>query len=392
MRAARHAVAVTFLLNGLLMGSFAVRIPAIRERLDLSDGSQGFALLFIALGSVVAMPLAGAMAARYGSRFATTVAVILASAGTGVVALAPSLAALCALLFFMGGAHGSLDVSMNAHGVAVERRYGRPILSGFHAAFSVGGLLGAALGGLAAGADIDARVHLGIVGAACVVAAAAASRFYLPAGADAAARDTPLFARPPARIWALGAVACACMLIEGASADWSAVYMRLELGTSAGVAALGFTSFSVTMTLFRVVGDRLTSALGPATLLRAGGALAAAGFGLALLAGSPAAAVIGFACLGAGMACVVPNVFRAAGTMPDVSPGVGLAGVATMGYFGFVLGPPLIGGLATLMGLPAALGLLVLLAAVVAALAGATGATGATPAPSVRMTPARTAA
>jgi hypothetical protein len=278
---------------------------------------------------------------------------------------------------------------MNAHGVAVERRYGRPILSGFHAAFSVGGLVGAALGGLAAGAGIDARVHLGIVGAACVVAAAAASHFYLPAGEDAAPREAPLFARPPARILALGAVACACMLIEGASADWSAVYMRLELGSSAGVAALGFTSFSVTMTLFRVAGDRLTSALGPTFLLRGGGTLAATGFGLALLAASPVAAVIGFACLGAGMACVVPNVFRSAGTMPDVAPGIGLAGVATMGYFGFVAGPPLIGGLATLLGLPAALGLLVLLAAIVAALAGAAGPT---PAPSARMTPARSAA
>lgn len=389
MTAARKAVTVTFLLNGVLMGSFAVRIPAIRERLELTDGSQGFALLFIALGSVIAMPLAGAMAARYGSRVATTVAVVLASTGTGIVALAPSLPALCLLLFFMGSAHGSLDVSMNAHGVAVERRYGRPILSGFHAAFSVGGLIGAALGGLAAAAGIEARVHLGVVGATSVLIALVASRFYLPGREDAAPREEPLFVRPPARILTLGAVACACMLIEGASADWSAVYMRLELETSAGVAAIGFTAFSVTMTAFRIAGDRLTQALGAPTLLRAGGALAAGGFGLALIVASPVAAVIGFACLGAGMACVVPNVFRAAGTMPDIPSGIGLAGVATMGYFGFVLGPPLIGGLATLTSLPVALGLLVLLAAIVAALAGATGAT---PAPATRMAPAESAA
>lgn len=389
MRAARGAIAVTFLLNGVLMGSFAVRIPAIRERLDLSDGAQGFALLFIALGSVLAMPLAGALTARYGSRVTTAAAMVLASIGTGVVALAPSLAALCLLLFVMGAAHGSLDVSMNAHGVAIERRYARPILAGFHAAFSAGGLLGAALGGLAAGAELDARAHLGLVGAASVGVAVVAARFYLPAAEDAGPREAPLFALPPARILPLGALAFACLVIEGAAADWSAVYMRLELGSSAGIAALGFTAFSVTMTGFRLTGDRLTSSLGASTLVRGGGALAAAGFGLALLIGSTVAAVIGFACLGAGMACVVPNVFRSAGTLPDVASGIGLAGVATMGYFGFVAGPPLIGGLAELAGLPAALGLLVALAALVAVLAPAVRERPVAGRPAVAMEPVR---
>ena len=156
--------------------------------------------------------------------------------------------------------------------------------------------------------------------------------------------------------------------------------MRVELGSSPATAALGFAAFSVTMTLFRIGGDRLTSALGAATLVRGGGIVAAAGFAAALFASSPPAAVLGFACLGAGMACVVPNVFRSAGTLPDVPSGVGLAGVATMGYFGFVAGPPLIGGLAELTGLPTALGLLVLLAALVAVLA-----------PATRPAPARTA-
>jgi MFS family permease len=372
MRAARRAIAVTFLLNGILMGSWAVRIPAVRERLDLSDGELGLALACIAIGSMVTMPLAGALIARFGSRTTTAGAAILASIGTGTIALAPSLPALATLAFAMGAAHGSLDVSMNAHGVAVERRHGRPILAGFHAAFSAGGLLGAAIGGLAAGADVDARTHLGIIGAAGVITAVAASRSYLPGVEDAAPREAPLFARPPERIWVLGALGFACMLIEGASADWSAVYMRTELNSSPATAALGFTAFSVTMTGFRLAGDRLTTAIGAAALVRGGGALAAAGFALALLAGSPAAAVIGFACLGAGMASVVPNVFRAAGTLPEVAPGIGLAGVATMGYFGFVAGPPLIGGLAELAGLPNALALLVVLAALVATLAPAT--------------------
>ena len=386
MRAARRAIAVTFLLNGILMGSWAVRIPAVRERLDLSDGELGLALACIAIGSIVAMPLAGALTARFGSRATTALAAMLASIGTGTIALAPSLPALATLAFAMGAAHGSLDVSMNAHGVAIERRYGRPILGGFHAAFSAGGLLGAAVGGLAAGADVDARTHLGMVGAAGVIAAVAAARAYLPGVEDAAPREAPLFVRPPARIWVLGALGFACMLIEGASADWSAVYMRTELSSSPATAALGFTAFSVTMTGFRLAGDRLTTAIGAAALVRGGGTLAAAGFALALLAGSPATAVVGFACLGVGMASVVPNVFRAAGTLPDVAPGIGLAGVATMGYFGFVAGPPLIGGLAELAGLPTALALLVALAAFVAALAPVTRspAGAAAPVPAAR--------
>jgi MFS family permease len=381
VRAARRTIAVTFLLNGVLMGSWAVRIPAVRERLVLSDGELGLALACIAIGSIVTMPLAGALTARFGSRVTTAVAAILASIGTGTIALAPSLPALATLAFAMGAAHGSLDVSMNAHGVAIERRYERPILAGFHAAFSAGGLLGAAIGGLAAGAGVDARTHLGMVGAAGVITAVAASRAYLPGVEDAAPREAPLFVRPPARIWVLGALGFACMLIEGASADWSAVYMRTELSSSPAIAALGFTAFSVTMTGFRLAGDRLTAAIGTAALVRGGGALAAAGFGLALLAGSLATAVVGFACLGAGMASVVPNVFRAAGTLPDVAPGIGLAGVATMGYFGFVAGPPLIGGLAELAGLPNALALLVVLAAFVAALAPATRSPAGTAAP-----------
>src|SRR4051812_14847814 len=150
-RRARGAVAAIFLLNGLLFGSWAARIPAIRDRLDLSHGELGVALAFLPVGAIAAMPLAGALAARVGSRRATRPAFVLMCAATAVVALAPSLPALAALALALGVGMGSLDVAMNLHGVTVERRYGRPILAGFHAAFSLGGLAGAALGALAAG-------------------------------------------------------------------------------------------------------------------------------------------------------------------------------------------------------------------------------------------------
>jgi hypothetical protein len=267
---------------------------------------------------------------------------------------------------------GSLDVTMNAHGVAVERRYGRPILAGFHAGFSAGGLAGGALGALAAGAGLDVRVHLAIVAAVAAVVGFAWSRRFLPGGEDTLPRDTPVLVRPPRRLWALGFLAFACLLIEGASADWSAVYMRDSLGSSAAVAALGFTGFSVAMTIGRLTGDRLVERTGPLRLVRAGGLVGAVGFGAALLAGVPGAGIAGFACLGFGMASVVPIVFRSAGAAPGISPGVALAAVSSTGYLGFVVGPSVIGGVAGLIGLPGALGLLVLLGVAVSAAARAT--------------------
>jgi MFS family permease len=371
-RQARGAVAAIFLINGLVYGTWAARIPAVRDRVGLSDGELGIALACIAIGSIVAMPIAGGRAARIGSRRATRVAFGLLCLATALLALAPSLPVLCALMLFFGATMGSLDVTMNAHGVAVERRYGRSILASFHAAFSLGGLAGGALGALAAALALDVRVHFALIAAVSAVVGLTWSRRFLGAEADALGHAEPMFVRPPRRLLALGALAFACLIIEGASGDWSGVYLRDELGTTAGVAALGFTAFSVTMTVGRIFGDRLVDRFGPERVVRAGGALAAVGFGLSLVAAHPVAAILGFACLGAGMSGVVPIVFRASGHVPGMAAGIGLAAVSSTGYLGFLVGPPTIGGLAELLGLPVALGVLVILAAAVAALAATT--------------------
>ena len=381
-RQARGAVTAVFFLNGLIFGSWAARIPAVRDHVGLSDGELGIALACGAIGSIVAMPIAGGRAARIGSRRATRVALALLCAITAVVALAPSLPALCGLMLLFGAAMGALDVTMNAHGVAVERAYGRAILASFHAAFSIGGLAGGALGALAAAAGLDVRVQLAIVAAVSAVVGLTWSRRFLGADADAVGHADPVFVRPPRRLLALGALAFACLLIEGASADWSGVYLRDELGTTAAVAALGFTAFSVTMTLGRLFGDRLVDRFGPQAVVRTGGSIAAVGFALALLIAAPAAAIAGFACLGAGMSGVVPIVFRASGHVPGMAAGIGLAAVSSTGYLGFLVGPPTIGGIAELVGLPSALVVLVLLASVVALLASTTRIAGPGRAPS----------
>jgi MFS family permease len=368
-RAARGAVTAVFFINGALFGSLVARMPAIRDHAGVTNGELGVALASVAVGAVVAMPVAGALAARHGSRGPTRAALALSGAAVLLPVLAPSLPALAAGFLVMGLAMGSLDVTMNAHGVAVERRYGRPILSGFHAAFSFGGLAGAATAATAASIELDLTAHLALVAALSLAVGLAWSRSFLHAAEDASGTEHPVLARPPRRLWALGAVAFSCLLVEGAAADWSAVYVRDELSTGAATAASAYVAFSLTMGIGRLLGDRLVARFGPVALLRGGGLLAAGGFGAGLAAGSVPGAMLGFAALGAGLAAVIPVVFRAAGSTPGMSPGMALAAVSSTGYLGFVAGPPMIGSLAEAIGLPTALVLLVVLGVVVAALA-----------------------
>ncbi len=261
-RAARAAVTVIFLLNGMLLGSWAARIPAVKERLDLGEAELGLALGLVASArwsrcrSRAGCRRAGAAGAPRSSRSSS------AACRVPLPALAPTFALLLPAALLLGAGNGSLDVAMNAHGVAVERRHESPILSSFHAAFSCGALLGAGMGALAASADLDVRWHLLASGPSLAIGLVAC-RSLLPADADDAGEEAgPLLAWPPRALWAVGAVGFCALVCEGATADWSAVYVRESLDASAGVAALAFAAFSATMTLGRLLGDRLTSRLG----------------------------------------------------------------------------------------------------------------------------------
>lgn len=373
---ARAALTVVFGINGLLYGVWAARLPAIGDRLDLSAGEIGIALGFIAAGALVAMPLAGRAASRFGSRPATRVALAALCGASALAPTAPSLALLCAACVLLGASGGSLDVVMNAHGVAVERQGDRPILSSFHAAFSLGGLVGALLGAGGAAAGIDVRVQLAVLSAAALLVGLVVTRALLPATADAT--GAPIrrrqaraagHTRPPLdrRLTILGVLAFCCLLSEGAAADWSAVYLDRDLAASAATAGLAYAAFSVTMVAGRLAGDALTVRYGPAALVRRGALVSAAGLGAALIAGDSIAALAGFACLGAGLSIVIPQVFRAAAAGRDSGPA--LARVSTLGYLGFLAGPPLIGALAEVTSLPAALAVLPLLGLVMAVMA-----------------------
>lgn len=367
--AARAAVALVFFVNGAGGGSWFVRIPAVQEALGLSEGALGGALLAAAAGALAAMPLTGGLIVRLGSRALTIAAALVLCLSLPPLVLAPSLPLLIAALMGFGAAFGALDVAMNTQAVAVERRYARPIMASFHAAYSIGGMAGAGLGGVIAGRGIGPAPHLLAVAGLLALASLAASRFLLPVVVDAAGAG-PAFAWPSRALVALGIVGFCTLVVESAMADWSAVYLRTSLATSAGFAAAGYTVFSLAMAAGRLVGDRLTAWLGPVLMVRAGAALAAAGFGLGLLLDHPVAALVGFAAVGLGFAPLFPVLLSAAGRSPDLAPGPAIAAVTTFAYGGFLAGPPLIGFAAELVGLPTALGLVVLLSLIVSALAG----------------------
>lgn len=372
LRAARIAVAYIFFANGATAGNWVTRIPALMDKLDISVFALSFAFFGAPLGAILAMPLVGRVVTRVGSRRTTRFAFLIFCVTIAPIAFVPNVVALGLVIFAIGVISAFLDVSMNAHALVVERRYKRPILSSFHAWFSLGGLAGAGTGALAAWAALDLRIHLPLTAAIALAGGFIAGPFLLRGGDDVDQEERRFFVKPPRQLVALGAIAFISLLAEGAVGDWSAVYINKPLRSSQAVAALGYFSFSLLMVMGRVSGDRLTMRYGPVALTRSGGLLAAGSLTAALLIGHPIAAIIGFAGVGAGLAVVVPTVFRAAGSHTDVPPGIGLASVSLIGYFGFLVGPPLIGSTAKLLGLPAALGIVAVVMAAIGLLASST--------------------
>ncbi|MFB9680741.1 MFS transporter [Streptosporangium vulgare] len=362
----RVAVYLLFLLSGMAIGTWTARIPSIKQGLGLSEGELSLGLLGIAAGAIAGMQVVGRLVDRHGSvkvmlpmAFAQAVVLILP-------AFMPNLAGLAVALFAFGAVHGTLDVAMNANAVEIEQAVGRPIMSSFHAVFSIGGFLGAATGGLLAQAALDPGATFAVVAAVIVALALWAARWALSLTAHSAPTGSGPATGGGGGVLLLGVLAFCCMIGEGAAADWSSVYLSESLNSSDGFAAAAYAAFSIMMTAGRLAGDRLASLLGPVNLVRACGALAASGLGLGLLADHQIAAVIGFGCFGAGLSCIVPQVFSAAGRRDPARAGKALARVASLGYVGFLSGPVLIGGAAELIGLPRALAIPALLALFVA--------------------------
>ncbi len=367
VRRAHVALAVAFVSFGAVDGTWAARLPAIKARLHLDSGRLGIAIFCVSLAATAMLPLAGWLASKRGSRGPILLGLLVTAGGITAIAFAPSLALLAPSACVLGAGFGIVDVAANAHGVAVEQRLRRPVLSALHGAWSFGLLAGSGIAAAAAAASVGVRVHFPIVAAGVLVLAFVLVPRLLPSAEDAAV-DTAHFALPRGAL-ALPALLTFCsMFLESATMNWSAVFLSGPAGASAAVAAGGVVAFSIAMVIARLVGDRLAARWGVSGLARRGGALTCVGTALALATRTPVPALIGFALVGAGCAAIVPALFRVAASVPGVSSGAGIAAVATAGYTGGVINGPAIGFLARGIGLSGALSLLAVAGALIALL------------------------
>jgi MFS family permease len=366
----RAGITVVFFVNGALFASWASRIPALSDRVGATSGTLGLALLAPAVGAIVAMPLVGRVLPGRSSRTFSLAGVVGLMAAIVLPAVARSIPALAGALFVVGLANSALDLSMNAQGLSIERRLRRPILSSLHAAFSFGGFAGALLGALAAALGVAPLPDLAFAALLFGIPGLIAIGPLLARDEDADAHAPAMsWRRLPARLALLGAACFFCLMAEGGSSDWSAKLVRDGLAGTAALGALAYAVFSVAMGAGRLIADRLWKRWGAVGLLRRSGALAALGFAAGLAAGTVPSAIAGFAALGLGLSGVVPTLFRSGADEPGVSTGPALAAVGSLGYLGFLAGPPLIGGVAQLTSLRMACGLLVAAALLVMLLA-----------------------
>lgn len=355
-RAARWAITTVFALNGALVASWIVRIPAAQARLGVGEGTLGLVLMGLAVGVLLALPLAGGAAARVGSRAVAAAGAALAVVALPLTALAPTPALLAVTLVALGAGTATMDVGMNAQGIDLEADYGRSILVGMHAAWSLGALLAAAAGALTTGLGVPTVAHLVVV-SALVIAATAACLPWLRAAdrrSPAVGRRAPILALPRGPLVPIAVVAVGSSFGESTASDWSGIFMRDTVGVAAELAPWGFVVLMAAMTLARLLGDRVTDRIGPGGTVRWGGRLASAGFLLLAAAPWAATAVVGFLGVGIGVAAITPLSFAAAGRAA-ASAGAGMAAVASVGYAGFLLAPPLVGWVSELVDLRVAL-------------------------------------
>jgi fucose permease len=363
---AHRALAVGFIVLGAIDGVWVARLPALKHRLHLDSGRLGIVVFAVTLGATLALPLGGWLAARFGSRAPLALGVGLGLVGLAAAAFAPSLLALVAVAAVLGVGLGITDVSANAHGVELERRMGRRLLSPLHAAWSFGLLGGSGVTAAAAAVGIGVRTELPAVAAVLGLALLVAAPRLLPeTAADVESAHLAL----PRGALALPALLMFCALfVEFSAMNWSAVFLNGPAGASAAVAAAAVVCYAAAMGVARLFGDRLLARWGIGGLALRSGSLSCAGMLLAIATRSTAPALVGFALVGVGCAAIVPALFRVGGSAPGIAQGAGIAAVATAGYSGALVNGPVIGFVARGVGLSGALGLVAAAGAMIALL------------------------
>ena len=341
----RTAVNILFFINGFLHANLAARYPHVQEIFSLDNGTLGLLLLATSVGAVIAMPFTGWLIIRNGSRRISIVSIFSYAVFFPLITLMPGLTQLLPLFFIMGVTAGMLDISMNAQAVMVERAKGKPIMTSFHALFSIGMAMGAACASFFSGWNTPLFTHLLIISGASIIASFFATR-HLIKDTPQAGHDGPAFRLPNAAMISIGVIAFCCMLGEGAMADWSTIFMEKVVLASPAYAPLGLTFFALAMTIGRILGDRGRVMFGDKKLMIICSIIATTGIAVVITFIHPIVAVAGFFLIGLGLSVIVPIAYSIAGNSTQVSPGVGLAMVTSVGYTGFIFGPPIIGFLA----------------------------------------------
>ena len=387
LRAARVATFVYFVLNGTLIGLWLVQIPAVEKHTGISHATLGSLLVLIGLGAFLGMQVAGRLSDRLGPRVVLPAAGVLCAATLALPALPRDPWALGGTLLLFGFGNGCLDVSMNAHAVHVEKAYDRPVMSAFHATFSVGGVIAALVSaaatnlGMSPAATLSTAAVIGVVIALVPARSLLATTPQSPATTEIAAESTALAAqhpgevvtkrwRAPGRIWILAALALACMLCEGVANDWSALELKTILGAPASTAAFAYGTYAATMTIGRLLADRVSGHFGSVAVLRYGAAVGAAGLTVVAFAPWIWLALTGWALFGLGLSGCVPQLFSAAGHTDPAAAGTNVSRVAGLGYLGMLAGPAIIGWMTHLVALGHAFLLPALLLVIAAVAAG----------------------
>lgn len=355
LRLSRLSILALFFLNGTLVSSWVPHIPLIQQKLGLSDGELGGALFSMAIGAVLAMSASAAIIDRFSSKNLTIWSAIAFCIFMPFPVIASSYLTLLITAFLFGSFVGSMDVAMNAQAVIVEKQYDRPIMSSFHGFFSIGGLLGSAIGGLCLAKNIPPAYHVITVSTVLFPALLISFKYLISSKNKKSVTQEKKRFTPNRTLIGLSALAFLVLVAEGSVADWSGVYIKQVIDSGPGFVAAGYAAFSFMMALGRLFGDRFVANIGPVSLTRATSLIAASGLALVLIFPSQFSVIVGFGLVGLGLSNLIPVLFSSAGSIPALSEGRGIAIVATAGYFGFLAGPPIIGVLAEISTLPQAL-------------------------------------
>ncbi|MBV4545113.1 MFS transporter [Pseudomonas triticicola] len=354
---------VAFFIAGLGIAAWAPLVPYAKARAGLDEATLGLLLLCLGVGSILAMPLAGILATRFGCRRVATGGTLLICAALPLLATVSSIPALIATLFMFGAGLGTVDSTVNLQAVIVERASGKHMMSGFHGLFSLGGIVGAAGVSALLGLGLTPLAAMLVVVVLLIGALLKCVPHMLPYGSDSSG---PAFAIPHGIVLFIGGMCFIVFLTEGAALDWSAVFLAQERGIDTAYAGMGYAAFALTMTVGRLLGDRIVRKLGATRIILFGGLLAAAGLFLATFAPSWQAALIGYALVGAGCSNIVPVLYTAVGKQTVMPESIAVPAITTLGYAGILAGPAVIGFVAHASSLSFAFGLMAVLLVAVA--------------------------